>query len=268
MDRAWLFEKAPTEKILKMVTSLKVKDIKTSRHELDKFVSMSLYFPGINLTNRPAYAHIHRKLYLVNKLKANLLVSNNILAIKRVIIDLDNKSAIISSCQMTIFIAGRLKGRPVQRKVLVDKSLTICPEFEALVQFVCSSFSDNQDFLFKPTFHIHLTLFSHILNDSTHKVLVRNVLYQPVFLSRRQRLDTLTEIPYDNYFQVVLDLELAKHLSATPNYQARIRVPTLEPGLEIRLANKIQVYKKPIAVQNVSNLVDKFLSIWEPSGFV
>ncbi len=242
--------------------------IGASRHESDKFVSMSLYFPDIDSTNRPAYAHIHRELHLANGLKANLLVGNDILATERVIIDLANKSAMISSCQVTISVVTRPRGRPVQRKVLVDRSLTIPPESEAVVQFVCSNLLDDRDFLFKPTPHSHLTLFSHILNDSTHRVLVRNASHRPILLPRRQRLGTLIEIPYDNCFQVALDPELAKHPPVTPNHQAGIRVPTLEPGLEIRLANGIRVYGEPLAVQQISDLVDEFPSIWEPSGFV
>lgn len=91
-------KKALIKKILKMATLLKVKDIRFLRYELDKFVSMFLYFPSINLVNHPAYIYIYRELYIVKGLKANLLVSNNILAIKRVIINFANKSAIISIC--------------------------------------------------------------------------------------------------------------------------------------------------------------------------
>lgn len=113
VDCAWLFEKVLTEKILKMATLLKVKGIGSSRHKLNEFVSISLYFSDIKSTNRPAYAHIHRELYIVEGLKANLLVDNNILATERVIIDLANKSITISSCQVTIFVIARPKGHPV-----------------------------------------------------------------------------------------------------------------------------------------------------------
>lgn len=153
-----------------MVTLLKIRDIRFSRHELDKFISMFLYFPGINSTNRPAYTHFYKKFHIVEVLKANLLVNNDILAIKRVIIDLANKSAIILNCQMIIFITAKPRGQPVQRKMLVDRSLIIPPEFEALMQFVYSSFLDNQDFLFNPIPHSHLILFSHILNNLTCRV--------------------------------------------------------------------------------------------------
>lgn len=144
----------------------------------------------------------------------------------------------------------------------------IPPESEALVQFVCSNLPDNRDFLFKSTPYSHLTLFLHILNDSTHKVLIGNALYLLILLSRRQQLGTLTEIPYDNCFQITLDPKLAEHLPVTPNHQAGIRVPTLKLGLKTRLANGIRVYGEPLVIQQISDLVEEFPSIWEPSGFV
>ena len=183
-----------------MATLLKVRGIRFSKHELDEFVSMSLYFLGIDSTNCPAYAHIHRKLHIVEELKANLLVGNDILAIKRVIIDLGNKSAMISSCQVTISISARPRDHLVRRKVLVDRSLTIPPESEALVQFVYSNLPDDRDFFFNPIPHSHLILFSYILNDSTCRVLVRNVSHQPILLPRHQQLGTLTEVLYYNCF--------------------------------------------------------------------
>lgn len=77
-----------TEKILKMATPLKVRGIGSPRYESDKFVFISLHFPDINLTNRLAYAHIYRELYIVEGLKANMLIGNNILPMERVIINL------------------------------------------------------------------------------------------------------------------------------------------------------------------------------------
>lgn len=186
MDRAWLLEKVPMEKNLKMATSLKIKGIRSSRHKSDEFVSMSLYFSTTDLTNCLAYTYIYQKLYIVERLKANLLISNNILAIKRVIIDLASKSAMISSCQMTISVAARPRGYLVQKKVLVNKSLTISLKSKALVQFVYSSLPDDRDFLFNPIPYSHLTPFSHIPNNSTCRVLVRNALHQLVLLFRRQ----------------------------------------------------------------------------------
>lgn len=240
VDRTQLLKKALTEKILKIATLLKVRGIGSSKYKSDKFISMSLYFPSIDSTNHPAYAHIQQVLHIVKESKANLLVGNDILAMKKVIIDLANKSVMISSYQVTISITAKLKDHLVQRKVLVDSSLTIFPESEALVQFVCSSFPDDRDFLFNLTPHSHFTLFSHILNNSTCRVPVRNVLHKPVLLPCCQQLDMLIKVLYDNCFQVSLNPKLAEHSPITSNHQAGIRVPTLKSGFKTCLANRTE----------------------------
>lgn len=58
VNHAWFLKKALTKKILKIAILLKVRDIKSSNSKLDKFVSMSLYFLSIDLTNCPTYTHI------------------------------------------------------------------------------------------------------------------------------------------------------------------------------------------------------------------
>lgn len=63
---------------------------------------------------------------------------------------------------------------------------------------------------------------------------------------------------------MLLDIKLAKQpLTAllTNYHQAEIKVSTLDPGLKIYLANKIKVYKNVLAIQKISDLVNKVLSI-------
>lgn len=98
IDCNWLLKKAQTKKILKIATSLKVRNIKISKYKLDKFVSISLYFSYTNTKNKLIYTYIYQELNMVKDLKINLLVNNNIFAIERVIIDLANKTVMISSC--------------------------------------------------------------------------------------------------------------------------------------------------------------------------
>lgn len=64
---------------------------------------MFFYFLDINLRNCPIYAHTYQKFYLVMVLKTNLLVDNNILTTKRVIINVINKTTLILSYQVIIF---------------------------------------------------------------------------------------------------------------------------------------------------------------------
>lgn len=104
-------------------------------------------------------------------------------------------------------------------------------------------------------------LFLYIFNNLTHKILVQNTLYQTIFLPHCQRLGILTKVLYKNYFQVVLDLKLAKYLSIAPCHQVGIKVLALKPAFETYLANEIRVYEELLAVQKIANLVNIILSI-------
>lgn len=194
------------------------------------------------------YVHIHQQPYRIKGLKMNLLVGNDILAMEKVIIDLANKFAIISSYQVTISILAQPRSHLVQRKVFVDKSLISCPEYIALVLFVCSSLSDNQDFLFKLTSHNNLMLFSYILIDLTHQMSVQKKSHQLVFLLYHCRFGTLIKVLDDNCFQVLLDSGLAKHSHISSYHHASIIVRALESYLKTCLVNRIGVYGDPETV--------------------
>lgn len=85
-----------------------------------------------------------------------------------------------------------------------------------------------------------------------------NKSHQPSFLPRHQQLSTLTQILYNNCFQIILDLEIAKHPLTAFSHQAKIKVPIIKPSLEMSLLNKIKVSKNPLKIQKITDLVNKF----------
>lgn len=90
-------DKASAQKILKMITSLRFRGIKVFTYETDKFVSISLYFPDTNAIAQPVYIQIHWELLLVERLEANLLISNNILVTENIVVDLATRIVMILS---------------------------------------------------------------------------------------------------------------------------------------------------------------------------
>lgn len=94
---------------------------------------MSLYFLDISLRNRSTYTHIYQEFYLVKDIKTSLLENNNILVTKKVIVDFANKTTIISSYVMTIFVTTRSRDQLVQKKVFVNRSLIIPPKYKILI---------------------------------------------------------------------------------------------------------------------------------------
>lgn len=97
VNREWLYKYIPDEKILEMAVPLKLRSIRTSKHESDKFVSMSIYFLEVDKHKQLVYTYIYCKMYLVDSLKANILVENNIIVLEGIMIDLANFTIFITS---------------------------------------------------------------------------------------------------------------------------------------------------------------------------
>ncbi len=90
-----------------MAVPLKVRGIGASKHESDEFVLMPIYFLTFDEHKQPVYARIYRKMHLIDGLKANMLVGNDIIALESIMIDLANPTAFITSCNVWIAITAR-----------------------------------------------------------------------------------------------------------------------------------------------------------------
>lgn len=102
VDKHWLLKRLPGQKINTMSTSLKIRGIGASKHESSEFAALSLYFPSKNGVGNLVYATIQCKIHLVEGLHANLLISNDIMSLEAIVINLGKKTALIGACEITI----------------------------------------------------------------------------------------------------------------------------------------------------------------------
>ena len=102
IDKHWLLKRLPDQKISTMSTSLKIRGIGASKHESSEFATLSLYFPGKNGVGDLVYAALQCEIHLVEGLRANLLIGNNIMSPEAMAIDLGKKTALTDACGVTI----------------------------------------------------------------------------------------------------------------------------------------------------------------------
>lgn len=98
-----------------MSTLLKVRDISVAKHKVAEFAALLLYFPGKNNAEQLVYAALNCEIHLVEGLWANLLISNDILSPKRVVIDISMESALIGSCEVIISVNANYQGQFLAR---------------------------------------------------------------------------------------------------------------------------------------------------------
>ena len=128
VDKTWLAKKHSSQKISTMPVPLKVRGIGTSRHESNEFALTALYIPGLDREGSEVYACIKCKLHLVEDLKANMLIGNNIFCTEGFTINLASAFAHILSCGVTIVINARNHLQFLRRNVLADATTFILPK--------------------------------------------------------------------------------------------------------------------------------------------
>lgn len=174
VDKHWLLKRFPDQKISTMSIPLKVRGIGGSKHEFSKFAALSLYFPGRNAVGDLVYAALRCEIHLVEGLYANLLISNNIMSPETMIINLEKKTDIIGTCEVSINVNARERSQFLARKLLTNQDSVIFPHSEAMISLKKLQLPNNRDFFFHPASRTNLTLYSHIMDYKTLKILVKN----------------------------------------------------------------------------------------------
>lgn len=107
VDKRWLVIKFSSQKISIMQLSLKVRSISAFKFKFDKFALIVLYILGFYQKNSEVYTSIKYKLYLVENLKTNMLIDNNVFDSKSFLINFTNASAYILEYRINIEITTR-----------------------------------------------------------------------------------------------------------------------------------------------------------------
>ena len=254
-----------------MSTPLKVRGIGTSKHESAQFAEVSLFFPGESGEGQQVYASIRCELHLVEGLRANILIGNDILAPEGFVLNVALGHALVGSCGVKITIRAKQRDQFLKKRLLAEKDGVVPPRSETMVPLLPIPLLDDRDFLFHPTTQLNLTMIAHIMHHDTKKVLVRNTSDRPLRISCRQKLGHVVDIRYDNCF--LADVESAFNAATvppqtTPFFEHELfwaPTPT-DPSMETTLDNGVRVYGDEHAVTLLSQLVAKYPSIWE-SGY-
>lgn len=264
-------KKHPEQRISAIPVPLKVRGIGASTHESKEFALTALYIPGLSREGTEVYACIKCELHLVKGLKANMLIGNDIFCTEGLSINLSSASAHIQSCGVDIIINAKYHAQYLKRRVLANAATFIRPKSEALVPFRQMPLPDSRDFLFHLSPQAHLTLYAHLVDHSTSKVLVRNDADHPVQIPRHHKLGCVTELPYESCFAASVGHEAASSPPISlPLFHERsgITIPPNGTSLETELPNGIKIYGDKDAVEQITRLVNEYPSIWESSGFV
>ena len=144
--------------------------------------------------------YLRRELHIINNLPVKILIRNNIIESKDIIINIVNKKIRINSYSITIKITTRPRGEFIWRKVYAKLSIFVSSHSEIILLIKEISLSNDRNFLFKLAVQTNLIMFAYLINYTITRILIRNKSNISIQISKKLRLKNVLEINYESYF--------------------------------------------------------------------
>ena len=95
--------------------------------------------------------YLRRELYIVDNLRVKILIKNNIIKFKEIVVNIVNRKVRINNYNITINIIARSRGEFIRRKIYIKASIFVSSYSEIMLLIKKINLSNNRDFLFKLT---------------------------------------------------------------------------------------------------------------------
>ena len=205
------------DRIVRRSKALKINDIESTAVTTNECISVDFSIPG-EANGKPATACFTRYVYLVNDLKANILLDNDILGPKDIVLHVEKGKLTIDSCgdfSAPLSVVAKDDVR-VKRTIRAQANVIISAHscFAIPIKLRESKLSDR-DMLFNSD-HIERLdkedeVFVHLVDSNFFFVQARNTIDQSIVITRSERLGTLNEYEKDGCY--LADPEV-RHLAA------------------------------------------------------
>ena len=183
-----------------MTSSITVRDLSTIKHSIDKYAIVSMYFFEKNKNDKIVKTKIIRKVHLMNNLKTNMLIENDVLKLKKFDIFISISSVYIDSCDVIISIFIRNRFVFQSASVHFTKFCIVSSRTEISISIHRISLSDR-DYFFEFA-EANFSIYCYIVDTITNVVLIRNDKNKIVKISKNFRLNKFVEFEHFNAFHV------------------------------------------------------------------
>ena len=147
---------------------------------------------------------ITRKIHLIDNLKANSFIENDILKFELIDVSISKESIYIKSCDVTIFIRIQTKARLTSMYII--KSIIVSSQTKLTV-FIHNIVFSNCNYIFEFE-NANFAIYAHVVNVNIKIILIKNNSNFFMKISRNFRLENLIKMNYFNTY--LIDFSVAK----------------------------------------------------------
>ena len=277
-----------------MTFFIAVRDLSTNKHSTDKYVIMLMSFSDKDKHENSIKTLITREIHLIDDLKANILIENDILNSEKFDISLFTFSAHIESCDVTISISVKNRSTFRIASVYAVKFVTISFHSEQTI-VIHKIFLFDRHYIFEST-ETNFSIYLHVVNITINVVLIRNEKDKIVKISRNFRLEKLMKLDYSNAFLINHDLfdlvirnsksqhkiswfrKVLTNVTTLATIHISMKISTIrfdkvneikKCNIDVLMTNEIiahNSFKK--AIETFSQLINEYSKLWTNQEFV
>ena len=186
-----------------MITFISIRELDVDKHMTIEYAILFMYFfdQKNDVTIR---VKIIRKIHLIDNLKTNMLLNNDVIESKKIDVNISKKTIYIKSCKIIANLKIRTFKIIVQISIYIRKITVISFRFELILSMHYTIVSFDRNYLFESN-ELKFSLYVHLIDFNIKQIIVRNESNQVVHIFRNYRVDHIIEIDYINVFQIHVD---------------------------------------------------------------
>ena len=89
-----------------MTLSLYIKGLKSIMHDINEYVLISIYISVVKKDDIKILYRIHKKIHFVDNLKAYMLLNNDIINPKKIVLNVVRNKVYINNCEVIVIITN------------------------------------------------------------------------------------------------------------------------------------------------------------------
>ena len=133
-----------------MIIFISVRKLNINKHMFDEYVIIDIYFLK-HKNDNAIIIKITRETHLIDDLKINMLIENDCIDFKKIIVDVANNIVYINSCDVIVAMNVKISRIIVQIFVHARKTIIVSSQFKIIISMHYITIFNDRDFLFEFT---------------------------------------------------------------------------------------------------------------------
>ena len=213
IDRSFLRNILLNHLIQRMIIIISIQKINKNVIKSDEFIIIKITFEEVNNKEHSIKNVITAKLHVINDFNVNLLIKNDVLISKNMIVDLSRRKLVINNCE-NLKISIKVKTRKnfhIKRIIRAKQAYIIM--FNEIIEISViwrdRNLSNNRDLLFKSNCFHYLNhendSYVSIVDVILNKILIKNIIETSVTLIKRVQLNIIIKYNQIECYLIMLD---------------------------------------------------------------